>query len=144
MFSLTPDYRNKLKTMLLTEEGYRQFPYTDITGHLTIGIGRNIQEVGITIEEALHLLEQDIMRCEHDFWKCLPVYPELSDPRKCVLLDMCFNLGIVKLMQFRKMIDALNKKDYSLAAQEMMDSDWAKQVGHRADKLARIMETGYL
>ena len=142
--TLDVNYRHKLKSMLTQEESYRQFPYTDTKGNLTIGIGRNLQSRGISLDEALFLLDDDIMAVEHDLWKCCPAYPVLSDPRKVVLVDMCFNMGIEKLMQFRKMMAALLANDFEGAAREMLASQWHKDVGVRAEKLAAIMETNIL
>lgn len=144
MLNLPPDMRLKLKSRLLDEEGYRQFPYIDTTGHTTIGIGRNLSSAGISMNEALYLLDDDIMQCEKDLWASFPWYANLDDARKIVLIDMCFNMGIINLLKFINMINALKNKNYSLAAREMLNSKWATQVHARAKKLAIIMETGNL
>jgi len=141
---IKPETRAKLKELLIQDEGFRQFPYKDSVGKLTIGIGRNIEDRGISQDEAEYLLNNDINHCLNDLEVSLPFFKDLDEPRKIVLLNMCFNVGIPTLMQFRKMRDAIEKHDYAEASKQMLDSTWAKQVGHRADRLAYIMEVGTL
>lgn len=141
---ITPYVRQKLRDLLLQDEGYRQFPYRCPAGKLTIGIGRNIEECGISRDEALFLLDNDIDSCLHDLRSSFNFFDALNEPRKIVLLNMCFNLGIPKLMQFRKMREAIEAQDYVEASKQMLDSDWARQVGNRAQRLALMMEIGYL
>lgn len=131
----------KLKELLIKHEGLRLFPYYDTVGKLTIGVGRNLSDKGISKEEAMILLENDIKDCEKDLEK-FDWYKELDEVRKIVILDMCFNLGLPKLLSFKKMIQALRNKDYTRAAHEMLDSKWAHQVGNRALELSEIMRTG--
>ncbi|PWU07239.1 MAG: lysozyme [Verrucomicrobia bacterium] len=144
MLTLPVEIRQKLKSQLLLDEAYKQFPYTDTTGHLTIGIGRNLQSNGISMDEALYLLDNDIMQCEKDLWHYCAFYQNLDNARKSCLVNICFNIGIQSFLGFKNMIAALNAKNYTLAAEEMLNSYWARQVGVRATKLAQIMETGQL
>lgn len=133
-----------LKDMLTKDEGFRQFPYKDTVGKLTIGIGRNLDDRGITLDESLYLLDNDIALAESSLIKSFPAYSSLDVSRKAVLISMCFNMGLPKLMMFKAMIDAINHKDYILASKEMLDSKWASQVSGRAYRLAKIMENGIL
>ena len=144
MLTISPDIRQKLKTRLLVEEGYKQFPYTDSTGHLTIVIGRNLEKVGISLDEALYMLDDDLMSVERNLWHYCAFYSALSEIRKSVLVDIAFNMGIRTVLDFKEMISCIEKQDYEGAAKAMMNSEWAKQVGNRASKLALIMETGEL
>ena len=141
---MSPEIRQKLRTRLLSEEGYRQFVYTDVTGHLSAGIGRNLAVVGISLDEALIMLDNDIMRAEKNLLHYAPWYVGLDDIRKSAILDMTFNLGIEGVLKFEGMISAIMQHDYTLAATQMEDSEWAKQVGKRAKELALIMESGQL
>lgn len=134
----------KLEAILRSHEGYRQFPYKDTRGHLTVGIGRNLETVGINQDEATEMLANDIINCDCALTKYFPCYSELNDARKVVLIDMCFNMGIAGLLKFKNMIEALKHKEYKLAAKEMLDSEWAGQVGKRATFDANIMESGQL
>lgn len=144
MLTLAPDIRQRLKSRLLNEEGYKQFPYVDTTGHETIAIGRNLAVVGISLDEALYLLDNDISRCEKDLWHYAPWYGSLDDVRKSVVLDMCFEMGINGVLEFREMITYLSSRSFKQASDAMLASLWAKQVPSRAQNLALIIETGVL
>lgn len=126
------------------EEGIRLKVYKCPAGKWSIGYGRNLEDVGITQEEADFLLQNDLKRCDLQLNNTFPFYSELDAVRQFVLIDMCYNLGLDGLKKFKKMISALEAKDYETASKEMLDSLWAKQVKSRADKLAKIMETGEL
>ena len=130
--------------MLILDEGLRLKPYRCTAGKLTIGVGRNLDDVGISGEEALYLLKHDIDRAERACAEAFDFWPTLPGARKMVLVNMAFNLGINGLLKFQRTLDAVRYGDYALAAQRMIDSKWAKQVGARADRLAKIMETGNL
>ncbi len=128
--------------MLIRHEGLRLKPYKDSVGKLTIGVGRNLDDKGITKEEAMHLLLNDIYDTMSDLDRTLPWWRGLDEVRKAILINMCFNLGLPRLMTFRKMLKALEDRNYELAAKEMLDSKWAKQVGNRAIELSEMMRTG--
>lgn len=145
MLALAPDIRSKMKSRILDEEKYVQYPYTDTTGHLTVGIGRNLQSEGVSLDEALMMLDNDIMRCERDLAHyAASWYPKLDDVRKSVLIDMTFEMGIQGVLEFRVMIFNLTNGFFELAAKDMLSSKWAEQVPGRAQRLALIMETGSL
>lgn len=128
----------ELKKLLLKHEGVRQFPYICSAGFSTIGIGRNLDTVGISKEEAEYLLENDIKRVAESL-ENLREYKSLSQVRKMALIDMTFNLGFVGVLKFVKMWEAIKVRDYDTAAAEMLDSKWATQVGNRARDLAEMM-----
>lgn len=139
--ALTPDARTQLTSMLAQDEGFRQYPYRDSRGILTIGYGRNLEAVGISKDEALSLMINDIQKAEHELWNHFPSYEKLSDVRKCVLIDMAFNLGFEGLMGFRGMIACIGNDDFAGAAEHMRNSLWDTQVKARAERLAYMMET---
>lgn len=139
---MTPEGRQKLKNLLVTHESYKQFPYTDSTNHLTIGIGRNLNDRGISTTEAIYLLDDDILYFFSKLNHYINFFTKLSEPRQIVLVDMCFNLGIQGLLQFKEMMLALESNDYERASVEMLNSKWADQVGERATCLANIIRTG--
>lgn len=141
-FKMTPDGRQKLKQLLVGHESYKQFPYTDTTGHLTIGIGRNLTNQGISITEAAYLLDDDIQYFYGKLSHFLNFFPRLSENRQIALVDMCFNVGVQGFLNFTNMILALESNDYERAAKEMLNSKWAEQVGERATCLANIIRTG--
>lgn len=109
-------------------------------GKLTIGVGRNLDENGISENEALILLANDIKRCEIEASQ-FAWFRYLSPVRQDVILCMLFNLGLPRFKGFKKMISAIQKGDYIEAADQMLDSKWAEQVGDRAETLATMMET---
>ena len=132
----------RLWEQLVHHEGLRLKPYRCSAGKLTIGVGRNLDDVGLTEEEALLLLGNDISRVITELDQNIPAFSSLDEIRKRVLVDMGFNLGISRLLKFRRMLAALEAGDWSQAAVEMMDSRWARQVGSRAERLKLMMETG--
>lgn len=130
------------KKLIKLHEGLKLKPYECPSGYITIGYGRNIQQNGITLAEAEMLLDNDIERVITELEKWLSVFNELSENRRAALIDMSYNLGFNKLFQFRRFLAALQKKDFELAAKEMLDSKWAAQVGNRATVLANMMKEG--
>lgn len=124
---------------LRLQEGYRRWAYRDTEGKLTVGIGRNLESTGISEEEASLLLANDIRRVCREAASAFPWFGDLDEARQEVILNMIFNMGVPTLRKFKKMIAAIEKKDYALAAGEMLDSHWRSQVGDRAVKLAAIM-----
>jgi lysozyme len=126
--------------MLIKHEGFRLYPYVDTVGKVTIGIGRNLTDMGISEEEAYYFLWNDLNQAEREISNNLGhVFYTLPKAKQGVLINMCFNLGIKRFMGFKKMIAALKEKDYKKAAEEMIDSKWATQVGNRAIELRDIM-----
>ena len=133
---------NKLIEQLKRHEGLKLKPYKCPAGKLTIGYGRNIEDNGISLYEAEEMLENDIYACDKELLK-FEWYSKIDETaRKAVLINMCFNLGLPRLLKFVNMINALSVYDYGLAAKEMLDSKWADQVGDRAVELAMQMKTG--
>jgi lysozyme len=136
------DMHDVLTEMLIRHEGLRQFPYQCTADKTTIGVGRNLTDNGITEEEAMYLLENDIRKIEHEVRAAIPCYLGLDPARKIVLLNMAFNMGVPTLLTFRRTLKYLTAGDYNKAATEMMDSKWAIQVGDRAVELSEIMKKG--
>lgn len=131
-----------IETLLEKHEGYRRHPYQCPAGYLTIGIGRNLEAIGIRRHEALYLLREDIREFTSGIRERFPEFDTLDEIRRAVLVDMGFNLGIAGLFQFRRMFDALRAGDWDQAAVEMLASRWAVQVGRRATELAGMMRRG--
>lgn len=130
-----------IQKQLERDEGFRQFPYRDTMGIPTVGIGRNLEHVGISKKEAIFLLQNDVARLIAGLRNVFPWFDYLSEVRKGVLINMAFNMGVSRLLGFKKMLNALESSDYEQAAKEMLDSQWVKQVGLRAERLARQMRT---
>ena len=133
---------DSLEDQLIDHEGLELKPYHCTADKLTIGVGRNIQDRGITEDEARYLLKNDIKIVEDELLTRQPVVAGLDSVRQRVLVDMGFNLGLPILMKFQNMWSAIENEDYHEAARQMMDSRWADQVGRRAERLAQAMSSG--
>lgn len=133
---------DRLKKALVRHEGLKLKPYTCTAGKLTIGVGRNIQDVGISNEEAMMLLNNDIENIVKDLNRALPWWQNIYDCRKEVIANMVFNMGISTVLTFKNTLQAVKDGKYSEAAKMMLQSKWASQVGNRAKELAAQMETG--
>lgn len=131
-----------LMDQLQRHEGLRLHPYRCTANKLTIGVGRNLDDVGITSAEADILLVNDLIRVIEELRQTFSVFDRLDNVRKSVLIDMCFNLGISRLQLFKKMFAAIDDQNWTLAATEMVDSRWCSQVGQRCEALKTMMETG--
>ena len=137
-----PFDRTALIRQIRLHEGERLKPYRCTAGKLTIGVGRNLDDRGITREESAMLLDNDIRLLEIELFRALPWASALDDVRQRVLLDMAFNLGLPGLLQFKRTLEAIRIGQYQQAATMMLDSLWARQVGQRAERLSRMMATG--
>ncbi|WDE11173.1 glycoside hydrolase family protein [Thalassomonas haliotis] len=122
-------------------EGFRSHPYYCTAKKLTLGYGRNLDDVGISEQEAEILLQNDLSECK-------AVVKRNIDTRYCndaqvgVLINMAYNLGASGLMAFQKMLANVEAGDFQGAANEMLDSRWAQQVPNRAEELAKQMVLG--
>ena len=131
--------------MLRQHEGVRTHAYKCTSNKTTIGVGRNIDEnggIGLSPDEIDYLLANDVERVEAELLAAFNWYKMLGDARKDAMMDMCFNMGLPRLMLFKKALAAMAKGDYVTASAEFLDSRWAKQVGQRAETIAAIIETG--
>lgn len=135
---------NQLQRQLVVHEGLKLTPYQCTAGKLTIGVGRNIEDLGITEQEAMMLLDNDIERVRHELQSNFSWFTGLTEARKNVLIDMCFNLGISRLKGFKNALAAMESGLWDVAAKEMLSSRWADQVGQRAIRLADAMENDSL
>ncbi len=124
------------------DEGLRLKPYKCSAGKLTIGYGRNLEDVGITESEAVEMLRHDITNATADLCREFDWFGDLSYERQKALVNMRFNLGMPKLKQFQKMLRAMKSGDFERAANEALDSKWAKQVGARAIRIADQIRRG--
>jgi lysozyme len=132
----------EFEDMLIRHEGLELRPYKDTVGKVTIGVGRNLDDRGITEEEAIYLMRNDIEIHAKELADHYPIVRDLDDVRYYVLVNMAFNLGLVRLSKFKKMWGAITTGDYVTASEEMLNSKWATQVGNRAIELSRLMKTG--
>ncbi len=139
---MTSEEHAELRHQLISEEGLRLKCYTDTVGRLSIGVARNLTDRGISQDEAMYLLDNDIATAASDLAVHYPWTQGLDSVRRSVLLDMCFNIGIERLAGFVYMLDAVQRGDYAEASRQMLASEWATQVKGRATKLAAMMANG--
>lgn len=138
-------YRLDLQSItndLKMEEGFRLKPYRDIVNRLTIGYGRNLDDVGISQAEAEVMLANDIQKSITDLQAHLSWFDTLSDNRQKALVEMCFQLGITGLLKFVSMLVYMQRGDYKLASKEALASKWALQVPRRAARVADLILNG--
>jgi len=156
--------RGALIDQLILHEGMVLEVYQDHLGIDTIGVGRNLQDRGITDGElafmnvlrsdiyeqgiteanARFLLANDIDIVEEELRNAHGCIERLDDVRLRVVLDMAFNMGVPRLCKFKKMWGHIHEGAYPAASLEMLDSRWAGQVGQRATRLSEGMRTGEL
>ena len=138
MQSIPPQTIDQIKT----DEGFRSKPYQCTAGKTTIGYGRNIEDNGITKSEAETLLLNDVKTVQIELLNNFNWFNGLNGARQGVLINMAFNLGLPRLMKFKKMLGALSDNDFYEASKQMLDSRWAVQVGDRANRLAKQIIEG--
>lgn len=134
--------RKRLSAQLVIDEDKRRLPYRCSAGKLTIGVGRNLDDRGLSEDEIAYLLNNDIDLVEKELDRRLPWWREMTEARQTALANMAFNLGVPRLLGFVKTLDHMRARRYDAAAREMLDSTWAKQVGARARRLADLMRKG--
>ena len=137
----------KLKTELRRDEGLRLDVYRCTTGHRTVGYGHLVDNFpsisSCTKEQAEAWLEKDVQGAI----KIADVFlwPQnlhwLSEPRQRALVNMAFNLGF-RLCKFKKLREAVLNGEWKQAGEEVRDSLYARQVGARAERVAKLLENG--
>ena len=154
---------NTFINKLRLHEGLELYVYQDTLGIDTIGIGRNLQDRGISKEEldymdipnieavyehgiserdAFYLASNDIAIVEDELVRAHPCVYELDAVRQLIVMDMAFNMGVPRLCKFKNMWNAIHERKFDAAADEMLDSRWATQVKSRAVKLSDAMRKG--
>ncbi|GGX43073.1 glycoside hydrolase family protein [Undibacterium squillarum] len=132
----------ELAKQLRIDEGVRSRMYKDSVGKWTVGVGRNIEDNGLRDNEIELMLQNDIADVEKQLDRALPWWRSLSDVRQQALANMCFNLGIAKLLTFKTTLSHLQAGRYSQAADSALASLWAVQVGQRAQRIAEQIRKG--
>lgn len=135
-------YDRELVAQLRKHEGVRHKPYKDTVGKLTIGVGRNLDDKGLSDEEINILLSNDIGDAMDDAATLVVNFWSLTENRQRVLVDMAFNMGRRGLSTFVNTLAAIERGDYEDASRRMLKSKWASQVGQRAITLSQMMKRG--
>ena len=134
---------SKLSDQLRIHEGVRKHVYLCSAGYETIGVGRNIADsgLGLSDDEIDYLLENDITRCCKEL-ETYSWFSDLDEVRQDALINMCFNLGLSRLANFKSALSSMAVGAYADAAEHFLDSRWASQVGNRAQEVAHMIRTG--
>lgn len=131
----------KIQNLLIQHEGERLRVYRDSKGILTIGIGRNLENKGISRIESRFMLQNDISEHIFKLETNYPWFTNLDETRQCVMIDMCHQLGIGGLSLFKNFLAAMEAEDYRRASSEMLDSKWAREDSpKRARELAQMID----
>jgi lysozyme len=151
--------RRRLRVQLSKHEDRRRFVYDDATGRpvaigsqirgkLTVGVGRNLEDRGLSEDEIDYLLDNDIADAIRDAQK-LRWFEALDGVRQAVIVELVFNLGLTRLLGFKKFLAAMAEQRWPHAAAELANSKWQKQVDPklgdgkgRADTLIHMIKTG--
>lgn len=135
----------RLMKKLREHEGTSPFVYDDHLGYATIGVGRCVEKnvgLGLSDSEIDFLLENDINRCVTELRRAFYWFDHLDSVRAEAMVNLCFNLGLSKLLGFKKALKHMSEKDYSKAADEFYDSKWRRQVGYRANEVCDMIRYG--
>lgn len=161
--------RELLEQELIRDEGIKLRPYKDSLGIWTVSVGRNLEdkgltrnelsslglnvnlkkeqvisvllERGLTKQECLMLLSNDIDDAWDDLTTALPWIEQKPEVVQRVLTNMVFNLGISRFLKFKQTISFIRLDKYAEAAAEMLDSKWASQTGARAIRLSNLIKS---
>lgn len=152
---MTPEARRELAADLMQAEGFRHKPYLDCCGkywrececvrkgRLSVGYGRNLDDVGISRSEAEVLLHHDVYSAEANAVRAFQWFPSLNDIRQRAITEVIFNVGMTKFLGFRQTIAAVKAGFYRIAAEHLLDSKWKTQVGPtRSERIARYLRDG--
>lgn len=131
-----------LRSELKRDEGEKLRLYKCSSGKFTIGIGRNIEDNGISKDESELMFANDVDRVEKEARSIFGNWKSISDARQRALVNMLFNLGMTRFMTFKRMIGAVIREDWDGAADEAINSTWSRQVGERANRIANMLRSG--
>jgi len=140
---------SKLEEMIERHEGYRAFPYHCTSGKLTIGIGRNIEERGVSRDEAEYMLRNDIEASTKELTAQFPWFSSLGPVCQAAMIDLHFNMGMAALLKFKSMLGLMEEGFYGAASRQLLvgsgpggKSRYYSQVGVRAETISKMIHTG--
>ena len=137
----TDSWWERARNILIYDEGVRRKPYKDTVGKLTIGVGRNLDDVPLTNATIYQMLDEDITKAIEAACKIFtqPVFDSWSEARQHAIVNMIFNLGETRFRLFFNMIGAIKLNNWSEAAEHALASKWAKQVGSRSQRIVALL-----
>lgn len=119
--------------------------YKDHLGYDTLGYGRLVDRRkggGLSDKEANYLLNNDVNERIESMQSRFPHFSRLNEPRQAALINMSFQLGVAGVLGFKKMVAAIGEGKFNKAADEALDSLWAKQTPNRAKRISNQIRTG--
>jgi len=128
-----------IENYIIKHEGIRLKPYLCPAGKLTIGVGRNIEDNGISEDEAIYILKNDIKRCESELREIFDNFDLFDENKKTALIDIIFQLGKPRFLKFKKMIRAIKKGDWQESVRELKDSRLCREMPSRCEDNVRLM-----
>jgi lysozyme len=131
----------RLRETIIRHEGTRLDMYQDTLGIWTVGVGHNIQEKGISQAVMELMLEEDLAEAVSELQRSVSFFSKMPEQVQEALVNLAFNMGIPRLMQFKKTLAYLRDGNFEAAADELLDSRYAEQVGRRADEVADMIRT---
>lgn len=140
--TISRNTRELLRVDLMKHEGVKRYPYKCTAGKLTIGVGRNLDDRGLSDEEIQYLLDNDIDSVEREIYRAVPSFDSLTENRQRALLNLAFNIGIPRMLTFKRMLAAIRDNDFEAAGKELIDSRYEKQVGQRAYDVRKLLVEG--
>ena len=132
----------RLRKQITKHEGIEYKLYRCTSDKLTIGVGRNIEDRGISHDTAMQMLDEDIDICINELQQTVSYWDDLPERVQEALVNLCFNMGIKRLMAFKKTFGYLREGMFDKAADELLDSRYANQVGQRAIDVANMIREG--
>lgn len=128
--------RERIREQLILHEGLRLKPYRCTSDKLTIGVGRNLDDRGISKTTAMQMLDEDIAIVFVELQNIFEDFGEMPDIIQESLIDLAFNMGTPTLLKFKAAVRALKAHQWGTAADEILNSRYARQVGQRAQTIA--------
>lgn len=138
---------DQITRQLMRDEGSsirhgRHLPYVDTVGKTTIGYGRNLTDRGLSEDETRLMLENDIVGCIGELASTFPWFEKLDEPRQGAMVNLCFNLGLTKLLKFPVFLSYMKIGNWEQAAVSLLQSRYAEQVGNRALRVSEQIRRG--
>ena len=141
----------KLREELENDEGVKYEIYNDHLGYPTFGIGHLIldsdpeygSDTGTEVSEdrVKEAFASDVVGVVSDCETLYPDFEELPEDAQRIIANMMFNMGRPRLSKFKGMKRGVDAQDWNMAADEMVDSSWYKQVTNRSDRLVERMRS---
>ena len=133
---------DQLKKDLIRDEDKVKLPYEDTVGKITIGVGRNLTDVGLSDDEIDFLLDNDIKRVIGELDKAFPWWLDLPENARLFMANLCFNLGLPKFRKFTTTLKLIERRQFKAAAKAFRENKrYFAQVGQRAERLAKLLES---